>query len=160
MVAAGILTAIVLPLAWIAGGSTEPTEATIATTVLVTTTTLDTGLSSSANADSAANLEGPTALVQTGTGQIAYPAQTPINSLRGRATFKRFPDSAITGCATSAVPLGTEVTVLNLNNGRKVKCININIGYIPSGADIVVHTGLFENLANLIDAPLPVELRW
>ncbi len=160
MVAASALTMIVLPMAWMASGSTRPTEATLAKPAPTTTTTLDTGLSSSANADSAANLEGPTALEQTGTGQIAYPAQTPINSLRGRATFKRFPDSAITGCAAGSVPLGTEITVSNLNNGRKVKCTNINIGYIPAGADIVVHTGLFEDLANLIDAPLPVELRW
>lgn len=156
---ASVFTALVLPITWIASGSTSASSRSSSPT-LVTTTTLDSGLITDANDDTPANLEGPQTQVQTGQGQIAYPSQQPSNSYRGLASFKRLPNGAETGCATNAVPLGTKVTVQNLNNGRKVKCTNINIGYIPPGVDIVLNTQLFANLANLVDAPLPVELTW
>lgn len=156
---AGIFTALVLPITWIASASSSESSQTSAP-IEVTTTTLDSGLLTDANDNTPANLEGPQTQEQVGQGQIAYPSQQPSNSYRGNASFKLLPNGAETGCATNAVPLGTRITVQNLNNGRKVTCTNINIGYIPPGVDIVLHTRLFGNLANLVDAPLPVELTW
>jgi hypothetical protein len=50
------------------------------------------------------------------------------------------------------------VTVVNLDNGRTAKCTAV-LG--PSGADdvLVMHTELFATLADLTDAPIPVEIR-
>lgn len=156
---AAVFTALVLPITWVASAGSSSSAQT-SEPVQVTTTTLDSGLITDADTDVAANLEGPQTQVQTGQGQVAYPSQQPSNSYRGLASFKLLPDAAEAGCATNAVPLGTRVTVQNLNNGRKISCTNINIGYIPPGVDIVLHTKLFGNLANLVDAPLPVELTW
>ena len=58
------------------------------------------------------------------------------------------------------MPLGAEITVRNLNNGRKTVCTNINIGPTSGTFQIVLHTGVFEKIAEIVDAPLPVELTW
>lgn len=157
---AAVVTAVALPLMFMASGrSASSSEPTIVST---TTSTLPSGLAidPSSTVDAPANLEGPVVGDPNGTGQIAYPADNAGRMLRGLATYRRLPDSARTGCATTLVPLGAEITVLNLNNGRKLTCSNINLGFLPGGADIVINTRLFESIAELIDAPLPVELTW
>jgi hypothetical protein len=80
---------------------------------------------------------------------------------RGTASFKRFPTSAKTGCVTSLAPLGAEITVRNLNNGHKTKCFNVNIILNTSAVfDITLDASVFEAIAELVDAPIPVELTW
>lgn len=156
-----IVTIVAVPLLWIASaGSQSGTETTSDTATNTTTTTLQLGLSTDITADSPVNLEGPNVESPTGTGQIAYPADNDGQLRRGIATYKRFPDIAKTGCATNLVPLGATVTVRNLNNGRKVECTNLNIGYVPPNVDLVLHTDLFEDVAELKEAPLPVEMTW
>ncbi len=153
-----VLTAIALPIIFIAsGGSPDSTKTTVA---LSTTTTYDVGLSIDAEKDAPANLGGPVSPDQAGQGQIAYPADNSSRMIRGIASFRWLPDTTKTGCSSNLVPLGVLITVRNLNNGRKTVCNNINIGPLPSGFDIVLHTTLFESIAELIDAPLPVEMTW
>jgi hypothetical protein len=155
-----IVTLVAVPLIWIANaGSGSGTETTIDTAAAVTTT-LQLGLATDITADSPVNLDGPSPNEPVGTGQIAYPADNDGQMRRGIATYKRFPDVAKTGCATNLVPLGALITVRNLNNGRKVQCSNLNIGYVPPNVDIVLHTELFEDMAELKEAPLPVEMTW
>jgi hypothetical protein len=159
IVAASLLTALLLPLAWLAAGAGDGTAAT-PTTAVVTTTTFPLGIGANANADTPANLEGPTGAGAQGEGQIAFPADLEGQYHRGTASYKRFPESARTGCITAIVPLGVEIVVRNLDNGRTVTCLNINIGYVPPVADIILNTRLFEDLGRLVDAPLPVEFTW
>lgn len=153
-----VITALVLPMFFIASAGTPANNGATATTA--TPTTLDVGLSTDKDADAPANLDGPATVDPQGAGQLAYPADNSGRLLRGTATFKRFPNDAETGCATALVPLGTEITVRNLNNGRKTTCTNINIGPTSGTFDIVLHTGIFEKIADIVDAPLPVELTW
>ena len=80
--------------------------------------------------------------------------------MRGVASFKEFPTIKGNACTTNAIPLGAVITVRNLNNGRKVVCTNLNAVYVPPGFDIVLSLGAFTDIADLIDAPLPVELSW
>ena len=156
-----IVTIVAVPLLWIASaGSRSGTESTNDTIAGTTTTTLKLGLATDITADSPVNLEGPSIESPTGTGQIAYPADNDGQMRRGIATYKRFPDIVKTGCATNLVPLGATITVRNLNNGRKVECTNLNIGYVPPNVDLVLHTDLFEDVAELKEAPLPVEMTW
>ena len=56
--------------------------------------------------------------------------------------------------------MGSVITVLNMNNGRKVQCTNVNAVYVPPGFDIVLNLKVFSSIAELIDAPLAVELTW
>lgn len=156
-----IVTIVAVPLLWITNaGSQSGTETTSDTVATATTTTLPLGLATDITADSPVNLDGPRIESPTGTGQIAYPANNNGQQLRGIATYKRFPDIAKTGCATNLIPLGATITVRNLNNGLKVECTNLNIGYVPPNVDLVLHTDLFEDVAELKEAPLPVEMTW
>ena len=154
----GVITALVLPLMWMAQGRSDTAPTT--TTIDATTTTIAVGIGADATADAPANLEGPESVGVTDKNRIAYPADESASSAKGNATFKRFPESAQTGCATNAAPLGAVITVRNVNNGLKTDCTNINIGYLPGGSDIVLNMAVFEKIAELIDAPLPVEMTW
>lgn len=153
-----VLTAIALPVVFIASGRSG--DGTTGPAPVASTSTLDSGLATDKEADAPANLDGPVSQDPQGQGQLAYPADNSGRLVRGDATFKRFPDGAEKGCASPLVPLGAEITVRNLNNGRKTVCTNINIGPTSATFQIVLHTGVFEKIAELVDAPLPVELTW
>ena len=130
-----VITALVLPMFFIASAGTPADNDATATTA--PPTTLDVGLSTDKEADAPANLDGPATVDPQGAGQLAYPADNSGRLFRG-----------------------TEITVRNLNNGRKTTCTNINIGPTSGTFDIVLHTGIFEKIADIVDAPLPVELTW
>lgn len=155
---AAVATGLLLPVLFIASGRSSDSVST--DTTIATTTTFDTGLSTDNTADAPANLDGPVAVESNGQGEIAYPAGNTSQSFRGTASFRRFPDSATTGCATNRAPLGATITVRNLNNGLKTTCLNINIGPISGTFDIIVNLPVFEKIAELVDAPLPVEMSW
>lgn len=127
---------------------------------VATTTSLATGLATDNTVDAPANLDGPVSNDPNGLGQIAYPADNDGQMVRGTASFRRLPNDARTGCTTSLAPLGATVTVRNLNNGHKTECTNINLGIGTGSVDIIMHTTLFGTIAELMDAPIPVELTW
>lgn len=158
MTVAIVATIILFPLMFIATGRSADSVST--TVVDATTTTFDLGLASDNTVDAPPNLEGPTNADPQGQGQIAYPADNDGQLVRTTASFKRLPDSTKNGCATPLIPLGATITVLNLNNGHKTKCVNINIGPTSGSFGIVLNTAVFESIAELIDAPLAVELTW
>lgn len=153
------LTALALPVLFIASGRSSGENQPVAVPTS-TTTALIPSLAGDRTIDAPANLEGPVVADPVGEGQLAYPADNAGRMVRGRATFRRFPDAATSACSTTLVPLGAEITVRNLDNGRKTVCSNINIGPLSPTFDIVLHTGVFEKIAQLVDAPLPVELTW
>lgn len=155
---AAVATGLLLPILFIAGGRSADSIDTNVT--VAPTTTFDTGLSTDNTADAPANLDGPVAVESNGQGEIAYPAGNTSQSYRGTASFKSFPESATTGCATNRAPLGATITLRNLNNGLKTTCLNINIGPISGTFDIIVNLPVFQKIAELVDAPLPVEMSW
>ena len=152
-----VSTVVLLSVAFMASGRAQ--DAAPGTTV-ATTTSLDTGLSIDNTVDAPANLDGPVSNDPNGSGAIAYPADNDGQMARGTATFKRLPNDARTGCTTALAPLGALVTVRNLNNGHKTTCTNINLGIGTGSADIILNTSLFAVIAELMDAPIPVELTW
>ena len=155
---AALVTAVVLPVVFVAGG--RPADSVDSVAPAITTTTLDVGLNVDAVQDAPASVEGPVSNTPNGQGAIAYPAQNDGRLLRGVASFKEFPTIEGNACTTNMIPLGTVITVRNLNNGRKVVCTNLNAVYVPPGFDIVLSLGAFTYIADLVDAPLPVELTW
>lgn len=158
MTVAIVATVLLVTLTFLASGGSP--DASKNASAVSTTTTYDLGLTTGDTVDAPANLDGPVSQDPNGQGQIAYPANNDGQMLRGSASYKRFPESSKTGCATNLVPLGTVLTVLNLNNGRKVVCTNINIGPTSGTFDIILNTAIFESIAELVDAPIPVELTW
>ena len=163
IVAATLLSAVMLPLVWLSSASSSGSSSTSpgdSAAASATSTTYSIGLGLEGAADKPVNLDGPTGALAEGEGQIAYPADLTGSMLRGSASYKRFPQSATTGCYSALAPLGAELRVFNRDNGRSIRCFNVNVGYVPAGQDIVISTTMFEKLADLVDSPIPVEITW
>lgn len=76
----------------------------------------------------------------------------------GRATYR----STVPGhsvCLVSGAPVNTRITVTNVNNGRSITCTASPLP-ATSRDDVVLHTMSFTEIADLTDAPVPVELTW
>ncbi len=78
---------------------------------------------------------------------------------KGNASFIRWPQTfGLRPCATPLALIGAKIEVRNLNNGRSVKCENVSIQSLAAGISIVIHTDIFLEIADLVDAPLPVDI--
>jgi len=79
----------------------------------------------------------------------------------GTASYVRWPQTlGLRPCATPHALIGAVITVTNLNNGRQIKCNNVSIEALRDGSVIIVHTDVFLDLADLVDAPIPVEINF
>jgi hypothetical protein len=104
-------------------------------------------------------LGGPSPLAPTGSAIIAYPAESP-SSIDGLATFSNLGYTQTPVCYSTVAPIGMEITITNVNNGRKIRCTNVYSVLVPYGMSVLMHSSLFVEIANLIDAPLPVRISW
>ena len=108
-------------------------------------------------APGAAYLDGPRATRITDTIVIAIPGDDGQYQI-GAATYRR--DISHPGaCYVRAANYGQEVKVRNLDNGRSVTCV-AEVTPLGGDADIVLHADAFVRLADLTDAPVPVEISW
>jgi hypothetical protein len=108
-------------------------------------------------------LGGPTSAPPPVVIDIAVPAAKPDKRATGRAGFKRWAPGTVAmmnPCATALVRTGATITVTNLDNGHTTTCVNIGTAGVPKGTDIVIQTEFFEQLGDVVQAPVPVELRW
>jgi hypothetical protein len=154
---AAILTLLVLPLLMINNGD----ETQNAEVVVTTTTQVGSGLNESSEDGSLEPiiLGGPSPIVQDGSAQIAYPASS-LTGTQAIASFSNFDNAPDIVCYFPEAPLGIKISVQNLNNGRTTTCTNVFRTSLPSGATMLLHTKVFESLANLVDAPIPVTVSW
>lgn len=101
-------------------------------------------------------LDGPVPNA-VGVTEIAIPAGSSDSSILTTASYR----SSISGsdvCLSKTVTPGREITVVNLDNNRMTTC---RVGLAPATQveELVMHTDLFVVLADLTDAPIPVEVR-
>ena len=162
-----VFTLMLAPVFAVFAGSDNPQSADTSTPTTIESTTTSAPLDNAAavgpladDASKPVNLDGPLAQQPTGTAPIAYPGPGEMNRVAGKASYVRFPDYNSAICYASVAPLGVEVTIVNLNNGRSLRCTNVFAVTLPSGADVVIHTPLYLQIANLVDAPLPVTVSW
>jgi hypothetical protein len=158
---AAVVSLVALPALLIAGredGSAGPNVATAgveidgggrATDAPVTT------LESPADQEDPVYLDGPASDLAPVIAEIAVPASRDSVVLR-TATYS----SAMWpgGCRAKGVGGGARVTVVNLDNNRTITCI-AEFAPADQQADLILHTSQFRQLADLTDAPIPVELR-
>ncbi|NBN89070.1 MAG: hypothetical protein EBU67_03090 [Actinobacteria bacterium] len=149
------------------GSSDSATDTTTGVTTTIESTSTSTPLENASavgpladDSSKPVNLDGPLAQQPTGTAPIAYPGPGEMNRVNAKASYVRFPDYNSAICYASTAPLGVEVTIVNLNNGRSLTCTNVFAVTLPAGADVVIHTPLYLQIANLVDAPLPVTVSW
>ncbi len=102
-------------------------------------------------------LDGVSGAVGAGMPEIAVPAKPAVDHIRADATFRSstlFPSA----CLVPGVSNGEVVTVVNLDTNRSVRCTTVITTGAP-GDQIVLHTDLFSRIADLTEAPIPVEIR-
>ncbi len=156
---AAIVTILVLPLLMISQGDDTKTED--AAVEATTTTQLDADLGEESDDGSLEPiiLGGPSPIVRDGSAQIAYPSSILIG-IQAIASFSSFNNAPDIVCYIPEAPLGIKISVQNLNNGRTTTCTNVFRTSLPSGVTMLLHTKVFESLANLVDAPIPVTVSW
>jgi hypothetical protein len=157
IVVAAILTVLVLPL-FVFNSDNETQNAEVAIT---TTSQVEPGLVDQSEDGSLEPiiLGGPSPVVQDGSAQIAYPSSN-LTGIQAIASFSNFDNAPEIVCYIPEAPLGIVISVQNLNNGRTTTCTNVFRASLPSGATMLLHTKVFESLANLVDAPIPVTVSW
>ncbi|NND74981.1 MAG: hypothetical protein HKN44_08245 [Ilumatobacter sp.] len=101
-------------------------------------------------------LDGP-APNAVGVSEIAVPATSATEAVMAQATYRSSVVDAAT-CLTKTLQPGRTVTIVNLDNNREATC-QLRLGPATQVDDLVVHTDLFIELADLTDAPIPVEIR-
>lgn len=152
-----IVTALALPVVWLIEGA----EPTIETTTEIPddyapTEPLGTlgGALSDPNEIIAGQAEDPGATPST----VVIAVPTEQRSASGRASYR----STITSpdlCVATPAPFGRRVRVMNLNNGRSVTC-RAAISPVGAPVEVVLHTSAFVQIADLVNAPIPVEISW
>jgi hypothetical protein len=168
------ITVIAAPAAFLlnrSGGGNEPeTQATFGTLVgtvpgeggsVGAAVLPDTGSPDDTDAlgtASAGYLSGTTVPADVGAAQIAVPRLP--ESVKGMATFSSSIDSTLTCHADATeVPFNATITVTNLDNSRSVQCVS-SIGGAAPEQTVVLATETFAQIADLTDAPVPVQITW
>ncbi len=149
MIAAAV-TVVAIPVLMISGGSDSSSdESSTPTTVVV---------ENSKPADPAfLPVEDSTPAPEIITVNVPAPPSGTV--IKGIASFIRWPETlGLRPCATPNALIGSIITVTNLNNGRSIECNNVSIQQLPGDAVIIIHTEVFLELADLVDAPIPVQI--
>jgi hypothetical protein len=102
-------------------------------------------------------LSGTTVPADVGAAQIAVPRLP--ESVKGMATFSSSIDSTLRCHASADVPFNATITVTNLDNSRSVQCVS-SVGGAPPEETVVLATETFAQIADLTDAPVPVQITW
>jgi hypothetical protein len=102
-------------------------------------------------------LSGTTVPGDVAAAQIAVPRLP--ESVKGLATFSSEIDSTLRCHANAEVPFNATITVTNLDNSRSVQCVS-SIGGAQPETTIVLATATFAQIADLTDAPVPVQITW
>lgn len=150
------LTLVLLPFLFAGGRGDEqssPTDPTTSSTLAVGGASSDTEPANPAFLP----IEGESGAPEIITVNVPAPPEGTV--IRGNATFIRWPQTmGLRPCATPNAVIGAVVTVKNLDNGRTLTCDNVSIQQLTAGTIIVVHTELFTQIADLVDAPVAVEI--
>lgn len=164
---AAAITAIAVPLVFVLGDD-DPADTETATTI----TAVGAPAGAAAETDAAGTEEPPAATDPMGTPPVAFLEGSPdvpqkpatiavprvAHSITGTASFRRNLRER-TQCQAKNVPFNSTIQVTNLDNGHTVRCIN-SVGGAEAAADVVLHADAFLLIADLTDAPVPVEITW
>ncbi len=90
------------------------------------------------------------------TVRIAVPPSQTVRT--GRASYRSTLSSPEV-CVATPVPFGRRARITNLNNGRSVIC-RAMISPVGSLYEVVLHNEAFLEIAELINAPIPVQIDW
>jgi hypothetical protein len=94
---------------------------------------------------------------------IAVPTSPPEGSkfAKGKAGYQTWQLTANgRPCLFTGAPLNTVVTVTNLDNGKATTCLVAGNQPPGSGLVILLDSTVFQDVADLVEAPVPVRVAW
>lgn len=94
---------------------------------------------------------------------IAVPTSPPEGSkfAKGKAGYQTWQLTANgRPCLFTGAPVNTVVTVTNLDNGRSTTCLVAGNQAPSSGLVILLDSTVFQDIADLVEAPVPVRVAW
>jgi hypothetical protein len=161
---AAAITVIALPSLWLMSRSEEAGAPNVAIAGVAiapesgSPTTAGPGAVDPMGSPGAAYLDGPPAGTSPGVVAIAVPNARPGTSVTGTASYRSTLPSE-SECQVKDAPFGSTVTVTNLDNSRSMTCTAM---VPPTGIldSVVMHIDAFLSIADLADAPVPVEISW
>jgi hypothetical protein len=169
LVVAAALTIVALPAIWLFARG-EPSAGTAAPTVAGAAGVPIPGAEAPTTPNSSIDpfgtdgpifVDGPTTPPKPAIVEVAVPAQVAGKSMNGTATYKHSDDpTSVTCTAIPPAPFNATLTITNVDNGFHVDCINRTPRILPDGLAIELPTSLFQQIAQLIDAPVPVRISW
>ncbi len=101
-------------------------------------------------------LDGPSTAGAVGPPVVGTTPAPAVATITSRATYRSTVSPADT-CLVSDIATGTRITVMNLDNGHSVECVATRV-YASAAEGIVLSTDTFAKIADLTDAPIPVEI--
>jgi hypothetical protein len=114
-------------------------------------------------------LAAPVTLVPRSTKAptaIAVRSRGAATVVQGKGTYRQWEAGytwVTNPCVIPGAPAGETVTVENIDNGFKARCVNV--GELPApkageALEVVLDTDVFALLADLAEAPVPLQLSW
>lgn len=159
---ATIVTLLALPALWWvnqSGESGAPNVASVGVDVGGNAANPDSG-ASTATDESVPNepvfLDGPSR-GNAGVAEIAVPAPPEREPVIGTGSYSSRVAS-VGQCLVRGVEPWNNVTIVNLDNNRSTTCVAAPAPETQT-TDVVLHTRAYNKLADLTDAPIPVEIR-
>jgi hypothetical protein len=81
----------------------------------------------------------------------------PVEEILGSATFRSWLTEEDI-CAARAIPPDSIIRIINLDNGQATVC---RVAFVSLGThDVILSRTAFSRIADLTDAPIPVEISW
>lgn len=160
-----IVTLLALPALWWFNrdNDNDPAQVTVATESAPTTTEAPPTTIGQTNLpapeeidDEPIFLDGPEGQIG-GVPEIAVPGQPTTETIIADATYQRSLAGQRT-CLSRTILTGGTITVVNLDNNRSTTC-QVSLAPPTQREDLVMDVEQFTEIADLTDAPIPVEIR-
>lgn len=156
VIVASVVTVVAIPALWIMNGDSDKASS-------------DPGVSAAPTPPPTSEYQPQTPVFVGGADQapeqggvinIAIADAPPTNLFKGRASFRRYPDTLENPCTAPLAPDTAVLTVINIDNGQSTTCTNIRTFNPPTGVDIVLHTDVFTKIGDIADSPIDVRVTW
>ena len=107
-------------------------------------------------------LLGPPPASEPSEITIVVPTSGPKNLLEGTASYERYTDEPgiPDPCSFAGTPRGTDLLVLDLDNGKSVWCSVIGPPPPSARSSLVLDTEEFTQIADLGQSPVHVRITW
>lgn len=156
VILATIVTAVAIPTLWIVNGNDSDAKSAEGGTTVPTappTTRYQPATPVFVGNDGQAADQGGVISVAVAPGPTS-------NSIKGKASYLRYPATLDRPCTAPAAPDGATLTVINVDNGQSTTCTNILTVTPARGIDIVMHTTVFSEIGDVADSPIDVRVTW